>query len=106
MSFNFIKELKDKNNQKITGQDAIKKLALQHFNLLYLDSGDTDPISQVDILLGIRPKISIKENEELEKPITYHEIIEAIWTLHPDKSLGPDGSTINFYQDSWDIIKE
>ena len=32
MRFNYIKELKDNNNNKIIGQDAIKKLALQHFN--------------------------------------------------------------------------
>ena len=45
MSFNYIKELKDNNNKKIIRQGAIKKLALQHFNLLYSDSGDTNPIS-------------------------------------------------------------
>ena len=106
MSISFIKELKDSNNKKFTSQDAIQNLALQHFNLLYSDSGDTDPISQADILLGIRPNISVKENEDLEKPITNHEIIEAIWTLHPDKSLGPDGFMINFYRVAWDIIEE
>ena len=106
MCFNFIKELKDNNNKKINGKDAIKKLVLQHFNLLYSDSGHTYPISQADILPGIHPNNFVKENEDLEKPITDHEIIEAICTLHPDKSLGLDGFTINFYRVAWDIIEE
>ena len=65
MSFNYIKELKDNNNQKITGQDDIKKLALQHFNQLFSDSRETSPISQFDLLSGILSNISDKENEEL-----------------------------------------
>ena len=83
MSFNYIKELKDNNNKKINGQDDIKKLALQHFNQLFSDSGETDPISQVDLLSSILPNIYDKENEDLENPISEHEIIESIWTLHP-----------------------
>ena len=98
--------MKDNNNKKINGKDAIKKLVLQHFNLLYSDSGHTYPISQADIISGIHPNIFVKENEDLEKPITDHEIIEAICTLHPNKSLGPDGFTINFYRVAWDIIEE
>ena len=106
MSFNYIKELKDNNNQKITRHDTIKKLDLQYFNQLFLDSGETYPISQADLLLGILPNIYVKENEEMENPISEHEIIKAIWTLHPDKSPEPDVFTIKFYRAAWDIIKE
>ena len=35
-----------------------------------------------------------------------YEIRNAIWSLHADKALGPDGFTINFYKATWDIIKE
>ena len=42
----------------------------------------------------------------MERPISENEIIEAIWTLHPGKSPGPDGFTISFYRATWDIIKE
>ena len=76
------------------------------FNQLFSDSGETDPISQVDLLSSILPNIYDKENEDLENPISEHEIIEAIWTLHPNKSPGPDRFTINFYRASRDIIKE
>ena len=106
LSFNFINELKDINSQIISKQDNIKKLAMHHFNQLYSDIGETDPLSQVDLLSIIHPSIFEEENKVLEKPITENEIIEAIWTLHPDKSPGPEGFTINFYRVAWDIIKE
>ena len=106
MSFKFINELKNNNDQIITEQDNIKKLAFQHFNQLYSDIVEADPLSQADLLSGIHSSIFEEENKELGKPISENEIIEAIWTLHPDKSLGPNGFTINFYRDAWDIIKE
>ena len=65
-----------------------------------------DPLAQANLLSFIHPSISEEENKELEKPITQNEIIEAIGTLHLDKSPGPDGFTINFYRAAWDIIKE
>ena len=87
-------------------QDDIKDMVQQHFNLLLLDNGEIDPISQADLLSGICSNISDKENEELGNPILGHEIIEAIWALQPDKSPGLDGFTINFYRVAWDIIKD
>ena len=98
MSFNFINELKNSNDQIITGQHNIKKLAFQHFNQLYSDIGEVDPLSQADLLSKIQSSITEDENKEMEKPISENEIIEAIWSLHPDKCPGPDGFTINFYQ--------
>ena len=65
-----------------------------------------DPFSQADLLTGIHSNISKEENKELGNPISKTEIIEAIWTLNPDKSPGPNGFTINFYRAAWDIIKE
>ena len=78
LSFNFINELKNNSNQIISRQYNIKKLALQHFNHLYSDSGETDPFSQADLLSGIHSSISDEENRELKNPIFENEIIEAI----------------------------
>ena len=33
------------------------------------------------------------------------EIKETIWSLKADKAPEPDGFTIKFYRDAWDIIK-
>lgn len=40
------------------------------------------------------------------KDLTEEEIVEAIWSLHPDKTLGPDGFTIAFYRNHWYTIRK
>ena len=44
--------------------------------------------------------------EALEAPISKEEIKRAIWSLHPDKSPGPDGFPIRFYRMCWHFIKK
>ena len=39
------------------------------------------------------------------KPISKHEISDAIWTLQLDRASSPNGFTIKFYRATWDIIK-
>ena len=51
-------------------------------------------------------KISDQQNRELDKEITEEEVREAMWNLHPDKTLGPDGFTMAFYRQHWEIIKK
>lgn len=38
--------------------------------------------------------------------IAEEEIKVAIWGLHPDKAPGPDGFTIAYYRQHWQIIKK
>ena len=105
-SYNFIKDIKDNNGNKIAGQEEIKEHAFTHFRDLYTDSEETEPKAQVDLLLGIPTLIEGAENRELSKPIMEFEIKNAIWSLQEDKAPGPDGFTINFYRAAWEIIKE
>ena len=52
------------------------------------------------------PKMTTEEiKSSLTKDIKEVEIINAIWTLHLEKSSGPDGFTISFYRTFWDVIK-
>ena len=64
-----------------------------------------DPIAQASLLSVIHPKISDYENDKLLRAILEHEIKEAIWSMHLDKTLGTDGFIINFYWVVLDIIK-
>ena len=45
-----------------------------------------------------------EQNQQLIKEFEASEIKEAIFSLHPDKSLGPDGMNPGFFQAYWDII--
>ena len=46
LSFNMIKELKDKYRNKMAEQEEIKTHILQHFRDLYQNKDETDPIAQ------------------------------------------------------------
>ena len=50
--------------------------------------------------------ISQEDRLRLESPISEEEVKKAIWTLHPDKALGPDGFPICFYRIFWHLIKK
>ena len=45
-----------------------------------------------------------EQNEFLTKPFEVHEIKEAIFSMHPDKALGPDEMNPCFFQQFWDLV--
>ena len=93
-----IKELKDKDGNKMTEQEEIKNHVFQHFRDLYMDKEEIEPLAHVDLLSGIPSLITEQDDKDLSKPIMEFEIKAAIWSLQADKSLGPNGFTINFYR--------
>ncbi|XP_074320775.1 uncharacterized protein LOC141657433 [Silene latifolia] len=40
----------------------------------------------------------------LNKPVTYEEIKETVFSIPNDKSPGPDGYTSSFFNDAWEVI--
>lgn len=53
-----------------------------------------------------RNVLTIEENFELIRCPNKEEIKDAIWTLNPLKSLGPNGYPRIFYQTYWNILQE
>jgi hypothetical protein len=51
------------------------------------------------------PQVSNLENELLTEELTEKEVREAIFHMKHNKSPGPDGFPIEFYQVFWDLIK-
>lgn len=45
-------------------------------------------------------------NERLCAPVTDDEIVQALFSMHPNKSPGPDGFTAGFYIRHWNILKQ
>lgn len=50
-------------------------------------------------------KVTIEENQALISPFTEEEIRAAVFIMNPDKAPGPDGFSMSFYQQGWDILK-
>nr|DAD24222.1 TPA_asm: hypothetical protein HUJ06_025685 [Nelumbo nucifera] len=49
-------------------------------------------------------KVSDLDNEKLLSPFSFEEFKEAVFQMHPDKSLGLDGLNPTFYQKFWPLI--
>lgn len=43
-------------------------------------------------------RISEDQNAELLEPIADEEVKRALFNMRPDKTLGPDGMSLDFYQ--------
>jgi hypothetical protein len=79
---------------------------INHFKNAYRDKGLTNIIDQASIT-GLFPKIiSDREAELLFAPCTKEEIWKALNTFKKDKSLGPDGWTVEFYLHFFDLISD
>ncbi|RVX23099.1 Transposon TX1 uncharacterized 149 kDa protein [Vitis vinifera] len=51
-------------------------------------------------------QISLSEAEALEFPFSEAEIYAALMGMNGDKAPGPDGFTVAFWQNCWEIVKE
>ena len=63
---------------------------------------EEDPSSNnfIQVMLqGIPHLFSNEDNHTLSQQIEEEEAMKVIWNLNPDKALGPDGLTTNFYHE-------
>nr|GEV36988.1 hypothetical protein [Tanacetum cinerariifolium] len=49
-------------------------------------------------------RISLEQNDDLEREVYNEEIKRAVWDCGIDKAPGPDSFTFGFYRQYWDII--
>nr|GEZ99449.1 RNA-directed DNA polymerase, eukaryota [Tanacetum cinerariifolium] len=50
--------------------------------------------------------LSLELANDMEVDVTSDEIKKAVWDCGPDKSLGPDGFTLDFFRRFWSIVGE
>ena len=84
-----------------TKQDRIVDHIEQFFMNLYSEQQVQHPFS--DILAF--PRISRDNVDWLEKPFEESEVLEVIKEFNGDKSPGPDGFSMAFFQSCWGILK-
>jgi hypothetical protein len=75
-------------------------IAQDYFCNLYTPSdGDYSPI-----IATIPQCISPQDNTSLTAPFKEEEFRQAVFSMHPDKSPGPDGLNPGFFQKFWPLI--
>ncbi|CAH9083997.1 unnamed protein product [Cuscuta epithymum] len=57
-----------------------------------------------NVLRCVSSKLEAHHNLELLRPIQSEEVKVAVFSMHPDKSPGPDGMSPGFFQHFWDVL--
>jgi hypothetical protein len=100
---NYIKKLKDEDNNFVEGTELLKPIILQYFsNLFTSEEYETDPA----VLEKIVPRISQYMNDKLLAPFTPEEVKKAAFSIGDFKAPGPDGLHAVFYKKFCNICGE
>nr|GEY01904.1 hypothetical protein [Tanacetum cinerariifolium] len=89
------------NGDWIVEPNAVKSEFLNHFPSQF-DRPDTHRIYLADEFSN---RISLEQQEDLERNVTIEEIKRAVWDCGTNKSPGPDGFTFEFFQRYWKFLE-
>ena len=98
---NTIQGLFDNSSTWHTEESNILSIATDYFQNLFSTS---NPTPSTDILDNIPTTITPQMNENLNKPYTEEEIVNAFRDIGPRKAPGIDGFPSSFYRQHWDIL--
>lgn len=100
--FNFISEIQDGQNVIQYSDSGIEKAFIDYFNEVYQNA------PQCKWLIGNlnwRP-ITGAQAISLMQPFTEAEVLSSINLLGSNKTLGPNGFTIKFFKEFWNIFRK
>ena len=79
----------------------IVSIATEYFNELF----STSCPSESEEVANLIPRSATPEmNEQLTKEFQKKEVVQAVHSMHPTKTPGPNGMSAIFYQKYWDVI--
>ena len=84
--------------------NGIKETAIDFYTKLYAPQRVNKKI-QKKLFKNVSKKITQTQKENLDKPMTLEEIEKAVMSLQKEKTPGPDGIPVEFYQKFWGLIK-
>jgi hypothetical protein len=97
-------EIEVDNDRSIRGQDEIKVEATRYFKQLYAFDGSCIPMEQANLARQYQHFVTEDDNLILDKPVTKQDIWEILSHFAKDKSLGPDGWTVEFFTHFFDLV--
>eukprot|EP00253_Pinus_taeda_P008823 PITA_08823 len=92
--------LRGERNQQTRAKEAVHN----HFKSLLSTVPQT--LNNMDFLKSVERKISELQNRELDQDVSEEEIRLTTFSMQLDKAPGPDGFTVAFFRNHWDIIKK
>ncbi|KAL8115300.1 hypothetical protein AgCh_021954 [Apium graveolens] len=97
---NQIHRLQNDTGNWVDWENGLPDLISRYFTDLFKTGG----LNYNDITQWVPTTISAVQNEQLLSPISDEEVKTALFQMNPDKSPGPDGMTLGFYQKQWRIV--
>lgn len=83
-------------------KDLIRGEILEFYQQLYIENESWRPTTRLEDVATLNGE----EKIWLERPFEEAEVLAVIKNSAPDKSPGPDGYTMAFYQKAWEVIKD
>ena len=97
---NKISSLVDDNEIEQSDMSTMRSISLSYFwNLFSSSSPNFDGLE-----ISLTDFVSLEENESLIASFSKEEFTKAIKQMHAEKSPGPDGLNLRFYQRFWPLI--
>ncbi|KAH9786028.1 reverse transcriptase domain-containing protein [Citrus sinensis] len=97
---NMIGRLWNSAGQWCSNPAVVNSLIGEYFSKLFHLEGSTSAY----IISCVATKITAAQNQELLEPFTAIDVRDALFSMHPDKSPGPDGMNPVFFQKFWHIV--
>eukprot|EP00253_Pinus_taeda_P030816 PITA_30816 len=103
-AINTIWELRDEQNQLISSQRNLARLAINHFKGIYSAPREANILEIMRVAENFPRFVLQEEPVDLTKEVTIDELEATIKWFKKDRSPGPDGWTIEFYIAFLDIL--
>ncbi|XP_071722061.1 uncharacterized protein [Rutidosis leptorrhynchoides] len=100
---NLVKRIMGHDGQWVTDVVEIVNFIENHFHDVYV-SARPNEVDIDSILALIKSKVTVEVNHELLKTYTDDDVWKALKDIHPNRSPGPDGYGLGFYQKHWAIV--
>lgn len=97
---NSLDRIQDGNGDWKETTQEIRAVVEGYFNQLFASANLGGNLSDRELV----PQVTSRENEDLIAEVTMEEVKEAVFSMHPDKSPGPDGLNPAFFQSFWKVV--
>lgn len=95
--------LLNEKNEWVSNQEKLGGIFQRFYENMFTSS--VAEVEKIDELLTtVHPLITEKMTRSLEKGFTIEEIRKIVFSITANKSPGPDGMNVLFYQQHWDIV--
>lgn len=95
-----IHSLLNNNGQSVSWNSGLQELMIVYFSTLF-KSAETEWETVVEC---VDRQITEEQNLELLMPVEEEEVKRALFSMHPEKSSGPDCMSPGFYQKYWNTV--